>query len=266
MLVTAIIGSYRKGNTYNIVRQIEARLQQLGDVDFKYIFLTEANLMECKGCFTCIGKGETLCPLKDDLLGIEKQLLESDGVIFASPNYACGVTAQMKRLIERFAYIGHRPKFFGNYAALVTTSAGPVGLRQTLQDLSYFAGGGFTIVSKLGLMTPPFSRGSKTEKKNLTKINSCADRLFFAIQAKKSIQPSFAGILQFASFRALYLANSKHGERYFPADMKYWREKGWLDKGTKYYLNIKVNPIKRLFGLLFEKIIRLASKHMIGEA
>ncbi len=44
------------------------------------------------------------CPLMDDRERIEKQILASDGVIFASPVFAMNVTALMKKFLDRFAY------------------------------------------------------------------------------------------------------------------------------------------------------------------
>lgn len=202
MRITVVMGSYRKGNTYKIVRRIEERMKSLGEVEFKYIFLTEAALSECRGCFLCLSKGEDFCPLKDDLHDIEQQLLESDGTIFASPNYACGATSLMKRLIERFAYIGHRPRFFGRYMLTVTTSGGPVGIKQTLADLSYFAGGGFTPVGELGLMTPPTVPSARTLQSNTRKINACADKLYAAISKKQPLRPTFGWAMR--NFRPIW--------------------------------------------------------------
>lgn len=265
MLVTAVIGSYHKGNTYHAVRQIEDRMKELGDVRFRYIFLTESGLKDCKGCYACLRFGEKRCPLKDDLPEIEKQLLESDGAIFASPNFACGVTSVMKKFIERFAYIGHRPRFFGRYAVLVSTSGGPVGLKQTLDDLNYFAGGGFQVVDKLGLMTPPYALREKAAKQNERKIKACADALYRAMKEKPLKRASFADMMQFAAFRGLYIKNPDVGEMAFPADMAYWREMGWFGKKARYYCRARIGPVKRIFGLLFEKIIQAASKGLLPE-
>lgn len=255
--ITIVIGSYKKGNTYNVVQLIEQKIKEQDNVQFEYIFLKDQNFEQCKGCFICLSKGEKMCPLKDNLLDIEKRLMDSDGVIFASPNYACGVTSLMKRFIERFAYIGHRPRFFNRFAVVVATSAGPIGLKETLKDLSYFAGGGFTIVYSLGLITPPFQLGKKEELKKNRQIEKCVKILLNAIKSKKTFGPTWGSIAQYSSFRAIYRSNSVHGEQYFPADMEYWRQKGWLDKKTKFFVDLKINPLKRAFGLLLETIIAL---------
>ena len=88
MKVLAIIGSPKKGNSYKITQQVEKRLKayatndNLGKVDleFDYLFLKDANLELCIGCFACIPYGEDKCPLKDSRADIEKRILASDGI------------------------------------------------------------------------------------------------------------------------------------------------------------------------------------------
>jgi hypothetical protein len=46
---------------------------------------------------------------------------ESDGVIFACPNYAFHVPARMKNLLDRMAFCFHRPRFFGKTFTSVVT-------------------------------------------------------------------------------------------------------------------------------------------------
>jgi len=94
MKVLAIMGSPRKrGSGYKAVKQIEEKMMELGDIDFDYLFLKDANLQLCRGCFTCISRGEDRCPLKDDRAGIEGKILGSDGVILSSPGYVQNVRA-----------------------------------------------------------------------------------------------------------------------------------------------------------------------------
>lgn len=75
----AIIGSPKgKGTSYKVTRKIEEKLESLeDDVEFDYLFLRDANLALCRGCFTSIPKGEDLCPLKDARVKIEEQISNS---------------------------------------------------------------------------------------------------------------------------------------------------------------------------------------------
>ena len=265
MQITAVIGSYRKGRTLGIVRRIEQHMKSLGDVTFNYIYLSEVALAQCRGCFACIGRGEEKCPLKDGFADIEKALSESDGAIFASPNYVMGTTALMKQLIDRFAYIGHRPKFLGKYMAAVATSGGPMGLKQTLDSLCYFSGGGYEVVSRLGLQTPPTKLSPRAAQKQQRAIEKTAQALYDAVSHKRARRPDMGSVIQFAAFRGMYLKNPALGEAEFPADMAYWRKMGWLNKGARTFTGVYPGPLKAALGWLFEKIIGAAAKSMKSE-
>ncbi len=59
MKILAIIGSpRRKGNTYKVVSLIEERMKALGDAEFSYLFLKDANLELYQGCWQCLSWGE----------------------------------------------------------------------------------------------------------------------------------------------------------------------------------------------------------------
>ena len=52
MNIIAIIGSPKgKGSGYKIVRMIEDRMKAMGDIEFAYLFLKDANLRPCLGCY-----------------------------------------------------------------------------------------------------------------------------------------------------------------------------------------------------------------------
>jgi hypothetical protein len=70
-------------------------------------------------------------------------------------------------------------------------------------------------------------------------------------------------MIQFAAFRGMYIKNPEVGEEMFPADMAYWRRMGWLDKKAAYFSKAKIGPVKRIFGLLFEAMIKAASGSML---
>jgi len=125
MKILAIMGSPRgKGAGYAVVKKIEAGMKAMGDVEFTYLFLNDADLKLCTGCYTCLAKGEEKCPLKDDRAAIEQQLLAADGVILSSPMYVLNVSWLMKNFIDRFAYTNHRPRFHGQKVLTVVNMGG----------------------------------------------------------------------------------------------------------------------------------------------
>jgi hypothetical protein len=167
-----------------------------------------------------------------------------------------GATALMKQLIERYAYVGHRPKFFGKYMLAVSTSGGPMGLKQTLSSLAYFAGGGFEETGRLGVMTPPTKPSAKAEAKLDRRIENSARKLYDAIAQKRTRRPNLGSSIQ---------SNPALGEAEFPADMAYWHKMGWLDKKSKSFSGVNPQPLTRFVGWLFEKVIGAAAKGMKPE-
>jgi len=119
--ILAICGSPRKGNTYDILKLLK---ESNPEIDFKILMLSELDLKDCYGCYTCINTGEENCPLKDDRDMIIEEMKNADGTIFASPTYARTISALMKKFVERISFISHRPMFFGKYAMALTTCKG----------------------------------------------------------------------------------------------------------------------------------------------
>ena len=256
MKVLAIVGSPRKGNSYKVTQQIEERMKKLGDVEFEYLFLKDAHLEPCRGCFTCISKGEELCPLKDDRDKILEQILSSDGLIFVSPAYFFNVTALMKHFIDRFAYMTHRPCLFDQYAMAVSTSAG-AGLKETLKYLEMVAGGWeLNLVHKIGVWTPLYPLAPKIMNKIERDIDDAARKFYEALKTKKRPSPGLKNLLHFRIIRY----HSILEKEYFSADYNYFKEKALLNKNKKYYVDAKINTLKNMFASLIEKMIKRGMK------
>lgn len=64
------------------------------------IDVTKLNLHSCLGCVACGYEGP--CAQKDDMKFIKDKLLSSDMVVFATPLYYYGMTAQLKAVVDRF--------------------------------------------------------------------------------------------------------------------------------------------------------------------
>ena len=261
MKVLVIVGSSRgKGNTYKVTKQLEEKIKKLGDVEFNYLFLKETNLEPCRGCFTCVTRGEHLCPIKDDRVKIEEQMLNSDGVIFSSPVYVFNITALMKNFIDRFGYASHRPLFFNQFAMAITTSAGGE-IKETLNYLeSITRSWGFIFVDKLGIIIHPYlihtPRYSNEIENNLDKA---ARTFYHSIKTKERKSPKLSQLIQYRMMR-VHAIDTKE---YFTADYKYYKEKGLLDKSKKYFIDSEINIFKNMFAGMIEKlIIRAMSKSL----
>jgi multimeric flavodoxin WrbA len=256
MKILAIIGSPKgKGNTYKITKKVEDSLNKLNDeIEFEYVFLKDINLLNCKGCYQCILKGEEFCPLRDERRLIEMKMLEADGVIFTTPVYAYNISWIMKNFIDRFAYVCHRPRFHGKKAMIIATT-GAVGLDFVMFTLAMEIGTwGYNIVSKLGVMCPPEKILEKQERKLQKKtdrdIEKASATFYFELNKEKVNKPSFISVLSFKLQKDAFSRKDKN-----LADYKYWKAKGWLEKETKYYYNVKINFIFRLMSSIIAKVI-----------
>lgn len=255
MKILVIIGSPKgKGNTYNAVKKIEEQITKLDTaVEFEYLLLKTTNLQTCKGCFQCLKKGEEYCPIKDDQKQIEDKMMNSDGVIFATPVYVYNVSWIMKNFIDRFAYISHRPHFNGKHAMVIATT-GAVGLKFVLSLLSFEVGTwGFSVTQKLGVICPPGKiQDNDTKKlyKNTEKhIIKASNAFYNSLSTNSPIKPSFIKLISFNLQKYAFFSADKN-----LADYKYWENKGWLKNNTEYYYPVKTNFIKKLICKLIVKV------------
>ena len=253
MKVLAIIGSpQRKGNSYKVTKSIEEKMKEMGEVEFDYLFLRDAHLEQCRGCFTCITKGEELSPLEDDRDKILEQMLSADGLALVSPAYFCNVTSLMKNFIDRFAYLTHRPQFFDKQVIVVSTSAG-VGLKETLKYLGMVATGWEShLAAKLGAWTPPYPLAPQEVYKLEHKINTTANKFYKALNKKRLPSPGLGGLLHFR-FMRYHSTLEKH---YYPADYSYFEQRGLLAEDKKYYVDARINPFKDTLARIIERMIK----------
>jgi len=251
MKILVIMGSPRKGNTYRASKKIEEFMQSMGSVEFEYLMLKDANLLQCRGCYVCIMEGEDHCPCKDDASIIEQKMHAVDGVIFATPVYGMNVSALMKTFIDRFFYIFHRPRFFDKKAFLLSTT-GALGLKGVLYYLKLVAGvWGFEVVHSVGLKNNPIQISEKNQQENNQKLEKAASVFYNSFQ-KKRRSPGLKDVLIFHSQRASF----GDPEQSSPVDYAYWKEKGWLSPEAKYYVNVPVNPIYNAIGWIAEQVLR----------
>jgi multimeric flavodoxin WrbA len=250
MKILAIMGSPRKGDSYQVTRRVESRMKALGDVEFEYVFLKDIDIKPCRGCFLCTSRGEEHCPIQDGCPAVLEKMLAADGVLFVSPVYALSVTGLMKNFKDRLAYNAHRPRFFGKYGMAIVTSAG-TGQEGTLDYLSTFSIWGFEMLPGLGLIQYPYLKPTPAlEKQTEEKIERAARRFQRAIKEQKSQPPSLNRVLQ---FRVLKLNTLVAGD-YWQADRAFYEHK------SGYYYETAITAHKKLAAWLFERIYRAYMK------
>jgi len=265
MKILVVMGSPRKGNTYHAVQRIEemmtARSGSPGGMTFSYLMLAEADLAGCRGCFSCFRWGEEKCPIHDDAAAIEARMHEADGVVFASPVYGMNVTGLFKTYVDRLSYVFHRPRFFGKTALLVTT-AGILGTKEVLEYMDLVASvWGFDVAHRVGLLAPDDPVPPSFAAENERKLAAAADAFLQALQRPERPSPSLKDVMLFHGQRASFAEM----EGIFPVDYAYWKEHGWLEKKTKYFVDVPVNPLYHLAGTVMEWSMRRQARRIAGE-
>lgn len=78
----------------------------------------------CTGCHACQKNGR--CVIMDDCSTIQHAMLETDGLVLATPNYIYNVSAQIKALLDRSFSMYHCQALHGKYGACIVASGGPL--------------------------------------------------------------------------------------------------------------------------------------------
>ena len=100
MKITAINGSPRgkRGNTYLMVEEFLKGAQSQG-AETVHVLLSEMNIHQCMGCFTCWTRTPGVCLFHDDMQKID--LSDSDIVIYATPLFVDNVSGLLKTFMDR---------------------------------------------------------------------------------------------------------------------------------------------------------------------
>ena len=130
MKILVLTGSPRKnGNSNTLVDNFIKGAEEQGhnvvrfDSAFKYVH-------PCIACDHCGLDG--ICAYKDDFVFVRENVVDADMVVFATPMYYFGISAQLKAVIDRFCSINekiHKPKkaaLFMTYADTAEFDAEPI--------------------------------------------------------------------------------------------------------------------------------------------
>lgn len=256
MKIAVIMGSPRKRDSFEVCKMLEEKIKMHRDLEFEYVYLNDLNISDCKGCDQCFKRGEQFCPIKDDIPEIRKKLVTAAGIIFTSPVYAYQVTGAFKRFVDRMAFMFHRPELVGKPAMTLVTTGG-AGQKPVTKYLKMVAcGWGCNLTSSIEVISFCFSRvNNKYFSKNYfdskkQELEKRAEEFLTSIESSKLPKPSYYQLYMFHGLKSKTLNST--------ADYNYWREKGWLT--SSYYYATKLSPLKRLFGTLFDALVRMLWK------
>ena len=258
MKVTAFVGSARKRHTYKATEQFLYNLQLIGDIEYEIVALNEYHIEVCKGCKLCLDKGEELCPLKDDRDKLIEKMNNSDGIIFASPNYSFNVSGLMKVFLDRLGFIFHRPRFFGKAFTSIVVQ-GVYGGNKILDYFRFIGKAlGFNVVK--GCCLNSLEPMTEKEQKKNDKIIVKQSKKFCSTLIKKEYpNPTLFQLMIFRMARTSMNLILDESWR----DYTYYKKNGWF--GSDYYYPIQLNPVKKLIGNFFDILFaNIYKKKAIG--
>ena len=246
MRIVTINGSLRKNG--NKARALSVLEQQLGAdaekwlggcVEVKSVSLSDLRLEPCRGCRSCFDRGEDTCPCHDDLSIVAEAVREADAVVLASPVYVDDVSGSMKTLIDRLAYMCHRPALSRVTAfALATTGSSPCG--HTLHTLSgALLSWGACLVGGAGLKMGALQRAEDVAERHGDVPRRTSRTIMSALARRRSDRPSFVSLMMFAIQQSAW-GRVSHDR----LDYRYWKGEGFLERGRTFFHAHHANPVK----------------------
>lgn len=160
MKITVLNGSPRKQNTSFMVDAFVAGAEEAGHT-VEVIQVGKMKIGGCLGCEYCHGKGEGQCIQKDDMEKVYPAFADCDMIVFASPIYYFGMTAQITAATQRVYAMMKWPK--ATKAALLLSSMSPNvydGAIATYKGIL-----GFTGIEDAGVFTAKDPENSTDELK-----------------------------------------------------------------------------------------------------
>ncbi len=125
----------KEGNTVAMLNEVLAAAKKAG-AEVELFSVAGKNIQPCDGCWGCTKTG--ICHIKDDAAELLEKMVAADGIIFGTPIYFWGMTAQAKAVIDRTISLNKPEHSLNNKVCGVVASCGSLGMVDALKDLSYY--------------------------------------------------------------------------------------------------------------------------------
>ncbi len=235
MKYCVVHGSPRRGNTYHAAKLMMQELERYGSCEFTEFFLPKDMPYLCLGCFTCFMQSESKCPHSNVVQPIAESIKAADALIFTSPVYVLGESAQMKALLDHLGWLFmvHRPdeSMFKKSAMIISTTAG-AGTKHPIRTIARsLRWWGLRRIDSCGIKLYSLNWDEIAQKRRSRieqTIRQKSRRFYQAAKASKRPAGFFARFM-FPLMRGM-ISKYEHDN----ADYVYWKQNGWLD-GEKPY-------------------------------
>lgn len=181
------------------------------------IHLCNLKIGFCRHCESC-HMNIMRCPVKDDAMPLLGKMLESDGIIFASPVYIHQITGYLKMLLDRSSHLIHCQRLEGKYVSAVATAGGGPqdGAVEYLKNYALICGAQF-----LGAVSTivPLKENVKAKARALGR------QIVAAIKSKNELAGQKGLIL---GYRQYFRKIIEPRKGIWKGEYEYWKGKGWL--------------------------------------
>jgi len=136
MKILGVSCSPRKdGNTVAMLNEALKAAQGEG-AEVELFSVAGKDIQPCDGCWGCTKTGK--CHIKDDVAILQDKMIAADGIIFGTPIYFWGMTAQAKAIMDRTISLNRPERSIANKVCGVVASCGSLGMVDALKDYSYY--------------------------------------------------------------------------------------------------------------------------------
>lgn len=250
--VLILEASPRKGFSAKIAEQISEELSSIAKPEI--LTLRNLNIRPCTGCCLCLTKGSDYCPHQsDDVKLVLQKMMDAHGVIFVVPNYSLQVSGLLKQLLDRLAFVFHRPRLFGiTFLPVVVQGVyGGGKIIKYLNDAMEFWGMRPTRGAVVtGGIYPKEVQKDAILRKNEKALNKALDHFRRDLFQNRQKQPSFFRMMIFRSTRS----SMKYFEEALEPDKNFYDQRGWFT--SDYFYDVKINPLKRFAGWIADTMIK----------
>lgn len=120
MKIVVLFGSPNQFGSTNLIVQAFKNGAQKNGHEVEVVDVTKLNIGACGGCVACGYEGP--CVKNDDMQFVKEKLLGANMVVFATPLYYFGMTAQLKIVVDRFCSFNSSLNFKHLKSALLSVA------------------------------------------------------------------------------------------------------------------------------------------------
>jgi len=223
MKIIAIVGSPRKGgNTEFLTEKLLEEARTEGAETFIHT-LADMRVEYCLGCHTCLKQGA--CIIDDDLERVKEDMLNAQGIVWASPTQALTLSGRMKTLVDRCILFIFKQSLLGKHGVFISVGGfyGAKKASKYMADTAWAMG-----LSKVGSLEAfAWDKGTiGKDLKSIERAKKLGKKLTHAIKGEKSYP--FQKILRDLTIKRLFKNFIPQDPSRMPIIHDYWKEKGWL--------------------------------------